>query len=189
MATLPFCLAAPFVPHASRLCVCVCVLRFNFCVFLFSALFFWLSDRHCSLNLMSALVWLMGICWLTQNTQRGREHEIAYTPRGHTPHRAKPSNLCNEYSVVYAALSALINEIRKRNIIWWIYCCDYFLPTSASSSSAALGCPKGPATLGVVSFSATLFCFVLPSTLNSLCCLSALCCISFLSRNFPHVAF
>lgn len=188
MATLPFCLAAPFVPHASRLCVCVCCVS----IFVFSCsvfFFFWLSDRHCSLNLMSALAWLMGNCWLTQNTQRGREHEIAYTPRGRTPHRAKPSNLCNEYSVVYAALSALINEIRKRNIIWWIYCCDYFLPTSAGSSSAALGCPKGPATLRAVSLSATLFCFVLPSTLNSLCCLSSLCCISFLSRNFPHVAF
>lgn len=183
MATLPFCLAAPFVPHASRLCVCV---AFQFLCFPVLCSFFWLSDRHCSLNLMSALAWLMGNCWLTQ---RGREHEIAYTPRGHTPHRAKPSNLCNEYSVVYAALSALINEIRKRNIIWWIYCCDYFLPTSASSSFAALGCPKGPATLGAVSLSATLFCFVLPSTLNSLCCRSSLCCISFLSRNFPHVAF
>lgn len=41
------------------------------------------------------------------------------------------------YPVVCEALSALINEIRERNDIWWIYCWDYFTipPRTASDTN------------------------------------------------------
>lgn len=188
MAASPFCSAAPFVPRplsfflclslplplsvSSVVCVC-CVSIFVFSCFVF--LFFWLSDRQCSLNLMSALAWpalAQGklLASAERAAQRSRIRRVVAPHNVQSWCRFLAAVTSREYWVVYAALSALINEIRERNIIWWIYCYDY--PATPPP------CPKGlqleqhsELFLSISTMLSTMF--FLPSALNSLCCLSS----------------
>lgn len=106
-------------------------------------------DRHCSPNLMSALLplplalgkLLVGPQKRKENNSVGKKKAIETKKEESQdknktkkktenrvyatwPH-SKDTGACLRLRlspVVHAALSALINEIRERNIMWWIYC-------------------------------------------------------------------
>lgn len=192
MAASPFCSAASFVPFPPSLSIflslpvlsvaCVCVAFQFLCFPALFFFFFWLSDRQCSLNLMSALAWsalAQGklLASAERVAQRSRIRRVVAPHNVQSWCRFLAAVTSREYWVVYAALSALINEIRERNIIWWIYCYDY--PAAPPPPpTIMLACPKGlqleqhsELFLSVSTMLSTMF--FLPSALNSLCCLSS----------------